>query len=101
MTLSAASTSPVSATYATANGTATAGSDYAATGGSVTFPAGSTSQTLTVTVNGDTTVEPNETFLVNLSGPSGRPSLDAEGRGHHHSTTTRRPCRPCRSTTSP
>jgi chitinase len=68
-------------TYATANGTATAGSDYVALGGSVTFPAGSTSQTLNVTVNGDTTVEPNETFLVNLSSPSGATILDGQGVG--------------------
>ena len=39
-----ASASTVSVTYATANQTATAGSDYVAAGGSVTFPAGSTSQ---------------------------------------------------------
>ena len=81
VTLSAASASPVSVTYATANGTATAGTDYAAVGGSVTFPAGTTSQTVNVTVNGDTTVEPNETFVVNLSAPSGATILDAQGVG--------------------
>lgn len=39
--------------YATANGTTTAGSDYVAGSGSVTFPAGSTMQTITVVFNGD------------------------------------------------
>ena len=79
VTLSAASASPVSVTYATANGTATAPSDYASVGGSVTFPAGSTSQILSVTVNGDTTVEPNETFTVNLTSPVGAALADAQG----------------------
>ena len=79
VTLSAAAASSVSVTYATANGTATAGSDYATLGGSVTFPAGSTTQTLSVTVNGDTAVEPDETFTVNLTSPSGATLADAQG----------------------
>src|SRR5262249_4281289 len=36
----------------------------------ITFAAGSTAQTVTVNVNGDTVVEANETFSVNLSSPS-------------------------------
>src|SRR5262249_26832683 len=47
--------------YATADGTAAAGSDYAATSGTLTFAPGQTSKTVTVTVNGDTTFEPDET----------------------------------------
>jgi hypothetical protein len=39
--------------------------------GSVSFAAGQTTATITVPVKGDTTVEPNETFSVTLSGPSG------------------------------
>jgi hypothetical protein len=70
MTLSAASTSAVTVAYATANGTATAGSDYVAKSGTVTFGVGVTSQSITVTVNGDRTVEPNETFTVTLSAPA-------------------------------
>mgnify|MGYP003335659097 CR=1 FL=1 len=55
--------------YATANGTATtADSDYVGiTTTPLTFNAGETSKTITVAVNGDTKVESNETFLVNLS----------------------------------
>jgi Domain of unknown function (DUF1929)/Calx-beta domain len=55
--------------YATADGTATvADNDYAAINDTVlTIPAGSTGANITVTVNGDTKVEANETFLVNLS----------------------------------
>jgi Calx-beta domain len=58
--------------YATANGSATtADSDYAAAAGTLTF-AGSAGeiQLITVTINGDTRVEPNETFSVSLNTPS-------------------------------
>jgi hypothetical protein len=67
-TLSAPTSSTVTVRYSTANGTATAGSDYAAKAGTLTFAAGVTSQTLTVTVYGDRTKESNETFTVTLSG---------------------------------
>ena len=51
---------------------ATAGSDYVAQTGTLTFTAGQTSKTITVAVNGDTTVEPNETFTVTLERPRRR-----------------------------
>ncbi len=55
--------------FATADGTATvAGNDYLSnTGNNLAIAAGMSSATFTVTVNGDTTVEPNETFFVNIS----------------------------------
>src|SRR5690349_18464416 len=55
--------------YATADGTATAGSDYVAQPtGTLSFAAGDLTKTVSVTINGDTIVEPDETFFVNLSG---------------------------------
>ena len=48
VTLSAASASTVTVDYATANGTATAGSDYTAATGTLSFAAGTTSKTMTV-----------------------------------------------------
>ena len=58
--LSAASPQVITAIWATANGTATAGSDYTAASGTVTFPANSTAaQTVTVQVTGDSVVEPS------------------------------------------
>ena len=57
VSLSSASTTPVTVAYATSNGTATAGADYTATSGTVTFAAGVTSQTVAVKVTGDTAVE--------------------------------------------
>lgn len=71
VTISAAPTAAVSVNFATADGTATAGSDYQATSGVLNFPANSTaSRTITVLVNGDTAPEVNETFSVILSGLS-------------------------------
>ena len=53
--------------YATANGTAIAGSDYTAASGSVTFAPGVTSMPITVTVSSDTMFELDEAFAVNLT----------------------------------
>ena len=57
--------------YATSNGTATAGSDYTATSGDLTFLPGDTSKTFTVSITDDSVYEGNETFNVDLSAPSG------------------------------
>ena len=82
VTLSAPSATPVSVDYATADGTATAPSDYTAIPTStLNFPALSTSQQITVGVAGDGLVEPNETFFVNLSNPSGATLGDTQGQG--------------------
>src|SRR5262249_40455362 len=57
--------------YATADGTAKAGSDYVAQSGTLTFAAGETQKTIQVAAIGDSVVEPDETFGVVLSAPSG------------------------------
>ena len=66
--LSPASSQTVTVNYATANNTASAGTDYVAASGTLTFAPGQQSQPVSITINGDTNVEPNETFNVNLSG---------------------------------
>ena len=71
ITLLPVSDRPVAVNYATANGTATAGSDYTAAQGQVTFAEGETEKTVAVTVLGDDLNEENETVMLNLSGPSG------------------------------
>jgi Calx-beta domain/ell wall binding domain 2 (CWB2) len=81
VTLAPAATGSVSVSYATADGTATSPSDYLATAGVLSFPAGTKSQSLTVKVNGDTVDEPNEYFLVKLSNPSGAAVADGQGVG--------------------
>ena len=57
--------------WATANGSARAGSDYLAASGSVTFQPGESVKTVQIAILGDTVVEPNETFSVRLSGAVG------------------------------
>jgi uncharacterized repeat protein (TIGR01451 family) len=81
VTLSAASGRALSVGWATANGTALAPADYAAGSGTLTFNAGVTSQTISVTVNGDAVDETNETFTVALSNPSNVTIADGTGLG--------------------
>ena len=81
VTLSKASTGAVTVGYATANGTATAGSDYTATSGTLTFAPGVISQKVNVAVTGDTAVETTETFTVTLSGPAGATLAAATATG--------------------
>jgi hypothetical protein len=80
--LGGASPTPVSVNYATANGTATAPADYAATSGTVVFDPGQTSKQVTVPVVPDAVDEPTETFTLNLSAPSaGVFIVDGQGVG--------------------
>lgn len=81
VTLSAASSFTVTANYATADGSATAGSDYQSATGQVILNPGEVTKTISVTVNGDTTPEVNETFFVNLSNPTNSFLADSQGLG--------------------
>src|SRR5204863_282419 len=67
--------------FATADATATAGGDYTATMGTLNFAANQATATITVAVNGDTAVETDETFSVNLSGATGATLSDGTGVG--------------------
>ncbi|MGB7921663.1 MAG: Calx-beta domain-containing protein [Pyrinomonadaceae bacterium] len=78
---SAVSGQAITVHYATANGTATAGSDYTSSAGTITIPAGSTSKTIIISVKGDTLDEPNETFKVNLTSPTHATIFDGQGIG--------------------
>ncbi|WP_408589829.1 cadherin-like domain-containing protein [Novosphingobium sp.] len=81
VTLSSASVQTVTVNYATADGSATAGSDYVATSGTLTFAPGETSKTVAVTVNGDTVLEGDETLTLHLSGASNASINVADGTG--------------------
>lgn len=72
---------PVSVQYATADGSATAPSDYASSSGTLNFSGSTTLQVVTVDVTGDTAVEPTEEFVVNLSAASGAAIGDGQGTG--------------------
>lgn len=67
--------------FATADGTAMAGSDYASLSGAMAFAPGTDTLTLAITVFGDTSLEPDESFFVNLSNVVGANLLDAQGLG--------------------
>ncbi len=78
--------STITLDYATGSGNATAGVDYTATHGTVTFNTNDTSKTISVPIIGDTNIESDETFsftLSNLSGTAtfsgGNPTLAATG----------------------
>lgn len=83
ISLAAPSATPVSVDAATADGTATAPADYASVPTTtLTIPAGQTSTTLDVSVNGTTATGPSKTFFVNLSNAStGATITDAQGVG--------------------
>ncbi len=82
VTLSPASASDVTVQYKTADGTAQANNnDYVPSGvKTLTIPAGATSATINVDVKGDTAVEGNETFFVNLSNPTNATIVDGQGQ---------------------
>jgi Tol biopolymer transport system component len=74
--------SPASVQYATTDGTATAGVDYAAASGTLTFAAGEGSRTFDVPLLDDGVADPGETIQLTLSNPAGGPALG------HPSTAT-------------
>ncbi len=69
VSLSRAGTKTITVNYATSNGSATAGSDFTATSGTLTFSPGQTSKIIAVPVLGDTTDENGETFNLTLIAP--------------------------------
>jgi len=82
ITRSGLTTGTSSVRWSTANGTASAGSDYTAVSNAlVSFAAGQTSKTVSVAIAGDTLIEPDERFYVNLSSPTGAQLTDSRGVG--------------------
>ena len=79
VTLAPASSQTVTVNWATSNATAIAGSDYTAASGTLTFAAGGTSQTVPLSILGDTAVEADETFNVVLNTPNGAVIGDGTG----------------------
>ena len=69
----------VSVNFSTADGTASAGSDYEAVSGTLVFAPGETSKTVSVPVHGDAALEPDETFTLTLSSPVGAAISDGQG----------------------
>ena len=84
VTLSTASGKTVTVDYATSvetGDTATAGTDFVVDNGTLTFNPGVVTRQFHVIVDGDTTVEDDETFTVTLSNPSNATISDATAKG--------------------
>lgn len=84
VSLSRASTAAISVNYATADNapaSAIAGSDYTPLSGTLSFAPGQVSKTINVPIIGDSVIEPDETFVVNLSGATGSQISKAQGVG--------------------
>jgi hypothetical protein len=71
VTCSNTNVEPVSVNYATSDGTATAGTDYSATSGTLTFSNGVSSLTFPVPITNNGLITSNRVFYVNLSNPTG------------------------------
>jgi PKD repeat protein len=81
LSLSQATTVPVIVTYTTADGTATAGSDYTATSGYLTLYPGQTSKTVVVSVAADAAPESDETFALQATGVANANVVKGTGVG--------------------
>jgi len=79
--VSPSAATPVSFTVATSPGTATAASDFVAVPATVlSIPAGQASRTVSVTINGDTTIEGDETFFLDITNVVGATVADSQGQ---------------------
>lgn len=81
VSLSPASGQQVTVAYATANGSATATSDYGAKSGTLAFNEGETVKQIVVPIKGDLSVETDENFFVNLTNASNAVLGDAQAQG--------------------
>ena len=81
VTLERVASGTITMDYRTADGTATAGADYTATSGTLTFEAGDASQTVNVTVLDDSHNDGEETMTLRLSNASGGVLTDSEATG--------------------
>ena len=81
VTLTGPTSVPATVQFTTQDGTAHAPGDYVATSGTLTFAAGTTSENVTVAVNGNSAVNPNETFSVVLSNPTNSTITTASATG--------------------
>ena len=81
VTLSEAAAGDVTVDYATSDGTATAGADYTAASGTLTFAAGETEKTVSVALLHDGSAENDETVTLTLTNPSGATVGDGEATG--------------------
>ena len=81
VTLNTAAAQTVTVNYATAGGSAVSGTDFSSRSGTLSFPSGTTSRTVSVPTIADSLVEGTETFTLTLSGATNATIADATGVG--------------------
>ncbi|HEX6188584.1 MAG TPA: FG-GAP-like repeat-containing protein [Pyrinomonadaceae bacterium] len=81
LTLSAPSVETITVRATTAAGTATSPTDYSFFNPNLSIPAGTVTRVFSITIIGDTNLESDETFFVNLSNPFNATIADAQGVG--------------------
>lgn len=81
LSLSTKSTMDVTLSYTSSDGSATVDEDYIATSGVLTIPADSLSNTVSISIVGDTLIESNETILLTLSDVTGALLVDSNAFG--------------------
>jgi hypothetical protein len=81
VSLSAGSLRPITVVFTATNGTATGGSDFTSTSGSISFAVGETTKTVPVSVLGDVLAESTETFTLMLSNAVNATITDGTGVG--------------------
>src|SRR6185369_12888969 len=81
ISLSSPTANTVSLNYAAANGTAIVGEDFDGNQGVLTLGGATMSKTITVSIIGDTTFEPDETFFLNLTNVNNATVADGQGKG--------------------
>ena len=81
VTLTGETALPVQVEFATVDGSAKAGTDYIASAGQLVFAPGERTKTIPILINGDTTFEPDEQFVVRLSNPVDAIMARSEGTG--------------------
>lgn len=79
VTLSQPASRTVTVSYSTADGTATAGADYDAVSGKLSFAPGETIKTILVPIRGDRLGEADESFVVQLKGAKNAKIADGTG----------------------
>jgi hypothetical protein len=79
VSLSAASSTPVTVNFSTADGTAIQGTDYATASGQLTFAPGQTNMRVLVSPVDEGDSKPSDTFYVNLSNPTGATIANSQG----------------------
>ena len=95
LSLSDPSTQEVAAAFSTADDTANAGLDYAATSGTIVFAPGQTAKQVVVPVFGDGLYEPTERFLLDVTSgsvwvrdPRGVATIQDDDRSHRSRSAT-------------